>query len=49
MIGGIADLVTIGNMTSMKLTLDAAKPVISVKGLGGLTEDLRIKPDEVIE
>src|ERR1041385_4741905 len=33
-IGGIVDLVAICNMACLELSLDAAKPVIGVKGLG---------------
>src|SRR3954468_8480235 len=45
----IADLVAICNMAFLKLPLDAAKPVIGVKGLGGLTENRGMKPDEVVQ
>src|SRR3954465_12575435 len=48
-IGGIADLVAICNMACLELPLDAAKPVISVKGLGGVAENRGMKPDEVIQ
>src|SRR4051812_24766534 len=48
-IGGIADLVAIFNMACLELPLDAAKPVIGVKGLGGVTENRGMKPDEVLK
>src|ERR1041385_3401506 len=47
-IGGTVDLVAICNMACLKLPLDAAKPVIGVKGLGGVTENQGMKPDEVV-
>src|ERR1041385_8545555 len=36
-------------MACLKLPLDAAKPVIGVKGLGGVTENRGMKPDEVVQ
>src|SRR3954464_13176556 len=42
-IGGIADLVAICNMACLELPFDAAKPVIGVKGLGGVTENRGMK------
>src|SRR3954466_859847 len=48
-IGGIADLFAICNMACLELPLDAAKPVIGVKGLGGVTENRGMKPDEVVQ
>src|SRR4051812_48783202 len=48
-IGGIADLVAICNMACLELPFDAAKPVIGVKGLGGVTENRGMKPDEVVQ
>src|ERR1041385_3856329 len=48
-VGGIADPVTICNMACLELPLDAAKPVIGVKGLGGVAENRGMKPDEVIQ
>src|ERR1044071_2323975 len=48
-VGGIADPVTICNMAFLKLPLDDAKPVIGVKGLGGVTENQGMKPDEVVQ
>src|SRR3954467_12514947 len=48
-IGGIADPVAICNMACLELPLDAAKPVIGVKGLGGVTENRGMKPDEVVQ
>ena len=47
-IGGIADLVTSCNTACLELPFDAAEPVIGVKGLGGVTENWGIKPDEVV-
>src|SRR4051812_34626567 len=38
LVGGIVDLVTICNMSNPDLSLDAAEPVISIKGLGGVAE-----------
>src|ERR1041385_1254173 len=46
---GIVDSVTIYNMSRMELYLDAAKPVISVKGLSGIAENWGMKLDEVIQ
>src|SRR3954467_11624147 len=48
-IGGIIDLVAICNMAGLELPLDAAEPVIGVKGLGGVTENRGMKPDEVVQ
>src|SRR3954463_8431898 len=48
-IGGIIDLVAICDMAGLELPLDAAKPVIGVKGLGGVTKNWGMKPDEVIQ
>src|ERR1044071_4803076 len=48
-VSGIADPVTICNMACLELPLDAAKPVIGVKGLGGVAEDRGMKPDEVVQ
>src|SRR3954464_2600558 len=48
-IGGIIDLVAICNMACLDLPLDAAEPVIGVKGLGGVTENRGMKPDEVVQ
>src|SRR3954469_22120752 len=48
-VSGIADLVSICNMACLELPLDAAKPVIGVKGLGGVTENRGMKPDEVVQ
>src|ERR1041385_1774075 len=48
-IGGIADLVAICNMACLELPLNSAKPVIGVKGLGGVTENRGMKPDEVVQ
>src|ERR1041385_8472564 len=48
-VSGIADPVTIRNMACLKLPLDAAKPVIGVKGLGGVAENRGMKSDEVIQ
>src|SRR3954462_4946240 len=42
-IGGIADLVTSCNTACLELPFDAAKPVIGVKGLGGVTENRGMK------
>src|SRR3954471_12617404 len=36
-------------MSSMKLALNAAEPVISIKGLSGVAENRGMKPDEVIQ
>jgi hypothetical protein len=49
MIGGIANLVALGNMSSMKLALNTAKPIISIKRLGGVVERRRTKVKEVIQ
>src|ERR1041385_1965811 len=48
-IGGMVDLVAICNMACLELPLDAAKPVIGVKGCGGVTENRGMKPDEVVQ
>src|SRR3954464_3095836 len=48
-VSGIVDPVTIRNMSFLEFSLDVAKPVIGVKGLGGVTEDRGMKPDEVIQ
>src|ERR1041385_2580717 len=48
-VGGIADPVTICNMACLDLPFDAAKPVIGIKGLGGVAENRGMKPDEVIQ
>src|ERR1041385_5773345 len=48
-VSGIADPVAICNMACLELPLDVAKPVIGVKGLGGVTEDRGMKPDEVVQ
>ena len=37
-VSGIVDFVAICNMYRMKFSLNAAKPVIGVKGLGGIAE-----------
>ena len=47
-VGGIGDFVAICNMSCLKLSLDAAKPIIGVKGLGGIAEYWGIKLDEII-
>src|SRR4051812_9752212 len=36
-------------MACLELPLDAAKPVIGVKGLRGVTENRGMKPDEVVQ
>src|ERR1041385_5080826 len=46
---GIVDSVTIYNMSRMELSLDAAKPVIGVKGLSGIVENWGMKPDKFIQ
>jgi hypothetical protein len=48
-VGGIVDSVTICNMSRMELSLDAAKPVIGVKGLSGIVENWGMKPDKFIQ
>src|SRR3954471_13502486 len=48
-IGGIADLVAICNTACLELPLDDVKPVIGVKGLGGVTENRGMKSDEVVQ
>src|ERR1041384_2572916 len=48
-IGGIVDLISICNMACLELSFDAAKPVIGVKGLGGVTENRGMKSDEVVQ
>src|SRR3954464_7963905 len=48
-VSGIVDPVTIRNMSCLKFPLDAAKPVIGVKGLSGVAEDRGSKVDEVIQ
>src|ERR1041385_1440462 len=48
-IGGIVDLVAICNMACLELPFDAAKPVIGVKGLSGVTENRGMKSDEVVQ
>src|ERR1041385_2274830 len=48
-VGGIVDSVTICNMSRMELSLDAAKPVIGVKGLSGIVENWGMKLDKVIQ
>src|SRR3954463_15647461 len=48
-VGGIVDFVAICNMSCLEFSLDAAKPVISVKGLGGVAEDRGRKMNEVIQ
>src|SRR3954463_1157524 len=48
-VSGIVDSVTICNMTCLEFPLDAAKPVIGVKGLGGVAEDRGTKMNEVIQ
>src|SRR3954463_1677391 len=48
-VGGIVDFVAICNMSCLEFSLDAAKPVISVKGLGGVAEDRGTKMNEVIQ
>ena len=48
-VGGIVDPVTICNMACLELPLNAAKPVIGVKGLSGVAENRGMKPDEVIQ
>src|SRR4051812_20419648 len=36
-------------MACLELPLDAANPVIGIKGLGGVAENWGMKPDEVIQ
>src|SRR3954467_15133655 len=48
-VSGIVDPVTIRNMSCLKFPLDAAKPVIGVKGLSGVAEDRGSKMNEVIQ
>src|SRR3954465_11633181 len=48
-VSGIVDFVAICNMSCLEFSLDAAKPVISVKGLGGVAEDRGTKMNEVIQ
>src|SRR3954466_9743484 len=48
-IGGIVDFVAICNTSCLEFSLDAVKPVIGIKGLGGVAESQGMKPDEVIE
>src|SRR4051812_40311563 len=48
-VSSIVDPVTIRNMSCLKFPLDAAKPVIGVKGLSGLAEDRGTKVNEVIQ
>src|SRR4051812_12430711 len=48
-IGGIVDFVAICNMSCLEFYLDVAKPVIGIKGLGGVAESRGMKPDEVIQ
>src|SRR3954468_4313200 len=48
-VSGIVDLVAIYNMYCLKFPLDAAKPVIGVKGLSGVAEDWGTKMNEVIQ
>src|SRR3954471_6694546 len=48
-VGGIVDFVAICNMSCLEFPLDVAKPVIGVKGLGGVAENRGMKPDEVIQ
>ena len=49
MVGGIVDFVAICNMAFLELPLDAAKPVIGAKELGGVAENRGMKPDDVIQ
>src|SRR3954468_23853692 len=48
-VSGIIDMVTNRNMSCLKFPLDAAKPVIGVKGLSGVAEDRGTKVNEVIQ
>src|SRR3954467_2380015 len=48
-VSGIVDFVAICNMSCLEFSLDAAKPVIGVKGLSGVTENRGMKTDEVIQ
>src|SRR3954465_410132 len=48
-VSGIVDSVTNRNMSCLKFPLDAAKPVIGVKGLNGVAEDWGMKMNEVIQ
>src|SRR3954466_4065294 len=48
-LSGIVDSVTSRNMSCLKFPLDAAKPVIGVKGLSGVAEDRGTKVNEVIQ
>ena len=47
-VGGIVYFVSICNMSRMDFSLDAAKPVIGVEGLGGIAEYWGMKLYEVI-
>src|SRR3954471_3759101 len=48
-VSGIVDPVAICNMSCLEFPLDAAKPVIGVKGLIGVAEDRGTKMNEVIQ
>src|SRR3954467_8298499 len=48
-VGGIVHLFAVCNMSCLELPLDAAEPVIGVEGLSGVSENRRMKPDEVIK
>src|SRR3954463_7191689 len=48
-VSSIVDSVTNRNMSCLKFPLDAAKPVIGVKGLSGIAEDRGTTVNEVIQ
>src|ERR1043165_4130052 len=48
-VSGISHLIIICNTSCLQLPLHAAKPVIGLKGLGGVAEDRGVKMDEVIQ
>src|SRR3954465_11171333 len=48
-VGGIAPLVIICNTSCLQFPLETAEPIIGFKGLSGITEDRRMKMNEVIQ
>src|SRR3954471_2284550 len=48
-VSGIVDFLAICNISCLEFPLDAAKPVIGVKGLSGVAEDRGTKMNEVIQ
>src|SRR3954462_9442803 len=48
-VGGIGHLVVICNTSCLQFPLDTAEPIIGFKGLSRITEDRRMKMNEVIQ